>query len=81
MTHILIPIANMEQRIKNLRQASVPEYRAIANSYELLMMESKQISLDEEDIDKLAYIVYPNDGDSFNTLKEEGYKQALKDLK
>jgi len=54
--------------------------QAYLDLYEHLLATAKQISLDEKDIDKLAYIVYPNDGNSFNTLKEEGYKQALMDL-
>lgn len=50
-THILIPIKDIEDGIKILRRQTTYEAQAIANSYESILKNYKQISLDEKDIE------------------------------
>lgn len=89
MTHIIINIAELKAKAKRLRQASVPEYHAIANSYDKLIQSGKQISLDGEDIenkfpldiDKAPINYSSEEAFAWIAGNETGYKQALLDLK
>ena len=84
-THILIPIAYMEAAI-NAKKAEIIHSEALKDSiragienYELKILEdllntSKQISLDEKDIEEKGNLL----GGQFSY--KEGYKQSLKDL-
>ena len=81
MTHVLIPIKDIEERIKLRKELEPQDDRSqgivdgeIGVLTELLTFY-KQISLDEKDIEEKA-----NQIASRSTPFHDGYKQALKDL-
>jgi len=87
MTHLLIPIKDIEKQIAELRTRHNTYARKKADSLERLIKTSKQISLNEEDIEEKINLLYPEPhaNDSIQIVykwsgKKEGYKQALKDL-
>ena len=83
MTHILIPIADIEAKIKQLRPQPIEASQAIANSLENMLKTFKQISLDEKDIIEKAQThtdFYNHRKPEITNAMGESYQQALKDL-
>ena len=74
MTHILIPIKDIKKRIKSWKG------HVEAKELQDLLETSKQISLDEKDIEVKAWEFEPKVDSNHSDLLRRGYKQALKDL-
>lgn len=94
-THILIPIKDIEDRIKTLALKRDNEHKkgndksALRIEYTIVEITSifesaKKISLDEKDIEDKALNYHASINTESKTVnnyfKYEGYKQALKDL-
>lgn len=93
-THILIPIKDIEQQIKIIRQAIASAVKTKDAQLQFLLEEEierkhyilrlgKQISLDENDIKKKAkssHKLFNKLNGKFHDHYQVGYEQALKDL-
>lgn len=93
-THILIPIKDIEEGIahyENLLKDSnnkfATKHQGHCNQLQTLLKNYKHISLDEKGIDEKLKLLYPEvcHNDTIQTVylwsgRNEGYKQALKDL-
>lgn len=90
-THILIPIKDIENSIKILKQSlAVAKKEKDTELIKFFQIElenrqnihklGKQISLDEKDIDEILHKKYGDDNYSKIINKKIGYKQALKHL-
>lgn len=95
-TYILIPIKDIEAEIKHNREyLNSLKRNERDNSSDMLeqktefleeLLERKQISLDEKDIEEKANLLYTKQSENppyceiKNIRAIEGYKQALKDL-
>ena len=95
-THLLIPIKDIENQIKNLMNSKIEnQINGVRISILQNVLKGKQISLDEKDIDAKAEtyankqvdasmrasdIPYTKKGEELWAESKEDYTQALKDL-
>ena len=88
-THLLIPIKDIENQIKNLMNSKIEnQINGVRISILQNILKGKQISLDGKDTETKAFLnaptdspeepAYPNHSDT--DIFIVGYKQALKDL-
>jgi len=84
-THIIIPIADIEENIKftMLALKHAPENQTLndgLNFWTGILTKYKQISLDEKDIEEKAKAAF-DDSYALKETRVQAYKQALNELK